>query len=94
MTVEGMATLYSKASRAANDVVWEWTASWGQTRKHSPQSMQSWSMMRALPSATRMARVGHADMQWTQPMHLSLVMCMAWKFRSGVFMTLCVRSSG
>ncbi len=26
-TVDGMATLYAKASRAANEVVWEWTAS-------------------------------------------------------------------
>ena len=62
-----MATVYLKRFRSAGEAVAAWTAPCRHQRMHSPQSMHSSGSASAHPSRTRMAPVGQALQQSTQP---------------------------
>ena len=53
---------------------------YGQTRMHSPQSMQSVFVMFAFPCCTLIASVGHFLIQFVHPLHLSISRRTEWKY--------------
>jgi len=74
--------VYLNREKSVKELVCGRIALRGQTRAHSPQSMQRSSRIVALPLRTRMACVGQALMQAMRPAQLSWAMRTEWKYCS------------